>query len=110
EEWRRVQPVLAGALKLGVPVSLDTVHAELMRAALDIGVDIVNDIHALRSPGAVDAVAAHPSCGICLMHMRGEPRSMQADPTYDDVVTEVAAFLPERAHALTQRGIAPERL
>jgi dihydropteroate synthase len=110
EEWRRVMPVLAGALKLGCPVSLDTTHAELMRAALDLGVDIVNDIGALRSPGAVDAVAAHPGCGVCLMHMRGEPRSMQADPVYDDVVAEVAIFLAERAKVLTQRGVAPQRI
>ena len=110
EEWRRVEPVLAGALKLGCPVSLDTVHAELMRSALGMGADIVNDIQALRSPGAVDAVAAHPDCGVCLMHMRGEPRSMQADPDYDDVVDEVGAFLAERARVLTERGVAPKRI
>jgi dihydropteroate synthase len=110
DEWRRVQPVLAGALKLGCPVSLDTVHAELMRSALDMGVDIINDIDALRSPGALDAVVAHPTCGVCLMHMRGEPRSMQVDPTYDDVVAEVAAFLAERAGALAERGVAPQRI
>ena len=110
EEWRRVQPVLAGAMKLGCPVSIDTVHAELMRSALDMGVDIVNDIHALRSPGAVDVVAAHSNCGVCLMHMRGEPRSMQADPAYEDVVAEVGAFLAERAHVLTERGVARQRI
>src|SRR5207244_384539 len=107
DEWRRVQPVLAGALKLGCPVSLDTVHAELMRAALDMGVDIINDIDALRSAGAVEAVANHPNCGVCLMHMRGEPRSMQADPVYDDVVAEVAAFLADRTQVLTERGVVP---
>jgi dihydropteroate synthase len=110
EEWRRVRPVLADALTLGCPVSIDTMHAEVMRAALDIGVDIVNDINALRSPGALDEVAAHPSCGICLMHMRGEPRSMQADPVYGDVVAEVGASLAEHAQRLRERGVAAERI
>jgi dihydropteroate synthase len=110
EEWRRVRPVLAGALTLGCPVSLDTVHAEVMRAGLDLGVDIVNDINALRSPGALDEVATHASCGVCLMHMRGEPRSMQADPVYADVVAEVGQFLAERALLLRERGFAAQRI
>ena len=110
EEWRRVRPVLAGALTLGCPVSLDTAHAEVMRAGLDLGVDIVNDINALRSPGALDEVAAHPSCGVCLMHMRGEPRLMQVDPTYDDVVTEVGQFLAERAQRLRDRNVMAQRI
>jgi dihydropteroate synthase len=110
EEWRRVQPVLAGALALGCPVSLDTLHAPLMRSALDLGVDIVNDINALRSPGAVDAIASHANCGVCLMHMQGEPRSMQADPSYGDVVAEVRAFLAQRAQLLRERGVAAQRI
>jgi dihydropteroate synthase len=110
EEWRRVQPVLAGALRLRCPVSLDTVNAEVMQAALDLGVDIVNDINALRSPGALDVVAGHSSCGACLMHMRGEPRSMQADPVYDDVVAEVGEFLAARAELLLERGVAAQRI
>jgi len=110
EEWRRVQPVLKGALKLGCPVSLDSVNAEVMRAALDLGVDVVNDINALRSPGALDVVAGHPSCGVCLMHMRGEPRSMQSDPAYDDVVAEVGEFLASRAELLRERNVAAQRI
>jgi dihydropteroate synthase len=110
EEWARVGPVLAAAVKLGCPVSLDTTKPELMRAALDIGVDIVNDIHALRSPGALDVIAAHPSAGVCLMHMQGEPQTMQVEPRYDDVVAEVRSFLAERARVLRERGVAAERI
>lgn len=110
EEWGRVEAVLAAAMKLGCPVSLDTTKPELMRAALDLGVDIVNDINALRSPGALDVVAAHPSAGVCLMHMQGEPQSMQLEPQYVDVVAEVRAFLEERARALRERGVAAERI
>src|SRR5262249_43865462 len=93
EELRRVLPVLEGALKLGCPVSLDTTKPTVMRAALERGVDIVNDIRALRGEGALEVVAVHPACGVCLMHMQGEPRSMQAAPRYGDVVAEVGGFL-----------------
>lgn len=110
EELRRVLPVLRGALALGVPVSVDTYKPEVMREALDLGVDIVNDIFALRAPGAEDVIAAHPRCGVCLMHMVGEPKSMQADPHYDDVVAEVTQFLADRADVLRQRGVAPQRI
>jgi dihydropteroate synthase len=81
-----------------------------MRAVLDAGADIVNDVSALRAPGALDLVAAHPSCGICLMHMRGTPQSMQSDTVYDDVVAEVVAFLRGRIAALAAAGIAGERI
>jgi dihydropteroate synthase len=110
EELARVLPVLREAVKLNVPVSIDSYKTGVMRAALELGVDIVNDINALRSPGALDAVAAHADCGVCLMHMRGEPKSMQADPQYADVVTEVRDFLRERVEALRARGVAPERI
>lgn len=110
EEWARVQPVLAGALSLGCPVSLDTTKPELMQRALALGLDIVNDIHALRTPGAEDAVASHASCGICLMHMQGQPQSMQAAPAYQDVLREVGEFLARRAHALRVRGVAADRI
>jgi dihydropteroate synthase len=109
-ELQRVLPVLRAALTLGVPVSLDTCKTEVMQAALGLGVDIVNDIQALQAPGALDVVATHPRCGVCLMHMRGQPRSMQADPVYADVVAEVAAFLGERAGLLRARGVAAERI
>lgn len=112
EERARVMPVLQEALRLGVPISLDSYKPALMREALDLGVDIVNDIKALREPGALDVVASHPSCGVCLMHMRGmAPKSMQADdPVYEDVVAEVASFLRERAGAARARGIAAARI
>ena len=110
EELARVLPVLDAALTLGCPVSIDTNKAEVMAAVLARGADIVNDIHALQAPGALDVVAGHPSCGVCLMHMRGTPESMQQRPHYDDVVDEVAAFLRERAAALAARGVAPERI
>ena len=110
EELARVLPVLDAALTLGCPVSIDTNKAEVMTAVLARGADIVNDINALQAPGALDAVARHPSCGVCLMHMRGTPESMQKRPQYADVVNEVAAFLREREDALLARGINAERI
>lgn len=110
DELARVLPVLRGALQMGVPVSVDTWKPEVMRAALDLGVDIVNDILALQADGALDAVAAHPSCGICIMHMQGEPRSMQRDPRYDDVTRSVRDFLADRSLALRSRGVQAERI
>lgn len=112
DELARVLPVLRGAVALGVPVSLDSYKPEVMRAALDLGVDIVNDIKALREPGALDVVAAHANCGVCLMHMRGDqPKTMQdGDPQYDDVVADVRAFLLARVEALRARGIDDTRI
>jgi dihydropteroate synthase len=110
DELARVLPVLRGAVSLGVPVSIDTCKTEVMRAALDLGVDIVNDIRALQAEGALDVVAAHPACGVCLMHMQGEPRTMQAAPAYQDVVTEVADFLVQRAGELHRLGVTRERI
>lgn len=110
DELARVLPVLNGALSLGVPVSIDTYKPETMRAALDLGVDIVNDIYALRWPGALAAVAAHKACGVCLMHMQGEPVSMQHKPMYGDVIAEVSAFLTERAADAVAAGIERERV
>lgn len=110
DELARVLPVLRGALTLGVPVSVDTCKPEVMRAALDLGVDIVNDILALQSPGAIERIATHPACGVCLMHMRGEPRTMQDAPDYADVVGEVGVFLAGRVAALIAQGIAARRI
>lgn len=110
EELARVLPVLRGALSLGVPVSVDTYKPETMRAVLDLGADIVNDIYALRWPGALEAVAAHPNCGVCLMHMQGEPMSMQQRPIYGDVVGEVSGFLEQRAQALRSAGVQSDRI
>ncbi len=110
EETQRVWPLLQEALRLGCPLSLDTVKPELMQRALDAGVDIINDIHALRSPGAVKAVAAHPQCGMVLMHMQGLPGSMQQAPHYSDVLDEVGAFFQERLQVLQEAGVARERI
>ena len=96
EELQRVLPVLRHAVTLGVPVSVDTSRPEVMRAALDLGVDIVNDVRALQRDGAVDVLAGHSSVGICLMHMQGEPSTMQSTPHYGDVVADVRRFLQAR--------------
>lgn len=110
EELARVLPVVRHAVTLGVPVSVDTSSPEVMRAVLAAGADIVNDVHSLLRPGALEAVAAHPTAGVCVMHMRGEPATMQSLTDYDDVVAEVAGFLRERAAALEAAGIARERI
>ncbi len=110
EELARVLPVLDAATTLGCPISVDTRHAAVMRAVLERGVDIINDINALQAPGALAVVAAHPSCGVCLMHMRGSPESMQERPEYDDVLVEVAAFLRERSAQVQGLGVARERI
>jgi dihydropteroate synthase len=110
DELARLLPVLREAVKLGVPISVDTYKPEVMQAALDLGADIVNDIWALRQPGALDVVAQHPGCGVCLMHMHREPRSMQIEPMSGDVLAEVACFLRQRALELQVRGVAPARV
>jgi dihydropteroate synthase len=109
-EVARVRPVLEAAVTLGCPISIDTTKPEVMRAALDLGADIVNDIAALRAPGALAVVAAHGSCGVCLMHMRGAPRSMQTQTDYVDVIGEVTAFLRERIDAVLASGIDAQRV
>ena len=110
EELERVLPVLRHAVQRGVPVSVDTSDPIVMTAALELGVDIVNDVRALQRPGALEAVAAFPRAGVCLMHMLGEPGTMQTKPQYSDVVSEVRAFLVDRARAVEAAGIASERL
>jgi dihydropteroate synthase len=110
EELARVLPVLEHAVTLGLPVSVDTSEPKVMQAALAIGVDIINDVRALQRTGALEAVAGHPSAGVCLMHMLGEPGTMQSAPSYDDVVAEVAGFLAARARELRHRGVDPERI
>ena len=110
EERARVMPVLREAVKFGVPISVDTYKPEIMREALDLGADIVNDIWALRQPGALDVVAAHAACGVCLMHMHGEPRTMQRSPMQGDAVPQVREFLRERSDALRARGVSVARI
>jgi len=109
QEWERIDPVLRELVRWKVPISVDTYHPQTMLRAIDLGVDIVNDIFALRQPGALDAVAGS-DVGVCLMHMQGEPGNMQQAPRYGDVVREVQAFLLDRALALRSRGIAPARI
>lgn len=103
-EWGRIAEVLAAAVTLGVPVSVDTTKLEVMRRALDAGADVINDVQALQAPGALAAVAGS-GAGVCLMHMRGEPASMQELAVYDDVVADVATFLAARAQAAREAGI-----
>ena len=110
DELARVLPVARHAVTLGVAVSVDTYKPEVMQAVLDLGADIINDIWALRQPGAMQVVAAHPNCGLCLMHMHREPQTMQAEPMQGDVVTQVAAFLKHRADALESAGINRNRI
>lgn len=110
EEWQRIESVLKVALTLGVPVSVDTCKTEVMQRALDLGVDIINDIRALLAPSAEAVVTAHASCGVCLMHMQGAPATMQLHPGYPDVVSEVRDFLQARALALTSKGVSPDRI
>ncbi|MFG6489175.1 dihydropteroate synthase [Roseateles sp. BYS78W] len=103
-EWARIEPVLAAAVTLGAPVSVDTYKPEVMRRALAAGADIVNDVQALQLPGALAAVAG-TGAGVCLMHMRGDPASMMDLAVYGDVVAEVGAFLKLRAQAALDSGV-----
>ena len=109
EELRRVVPVLEGCQ--GLPVSIDTAKAEVARRALELGVELVNDVTALRGDPELAGVVADSEAYLCLMHMHGAPRTMQRDPRYDDVVAEVAAFLEERLGVRgLGRGIAEARI
>jgi dihydropteroate synthase len=110
EELARVLPVVQGALAWGVPISVDTYKAEVMQAALDAGADIVNDVWALRQNGALEVVAQHPRCGVCLMHMHRDPQTMQVTPMQGDVIEPVKAFLRERAQAVRDAGVADSRI
>ncbi len=109
EELRRLLPVLRGLRDAPVPLSVDTVKPEVMRIALSEGAVMINDINALRAPGAVTAVAASDAA-VCLMHMQGSPGTMQQQPSYADVVAEVKAFLLERIESVCAAGIALERV
>lgn len=109
EEWARIGEVLREVVRWDVPISVDTYQPQTMRCALDLGVDIINDIHALGKPGALDAVAS-TSAGICLMHMQGEPGTMQQAPHYVDVGREVRGFLIARAQAAMARGVDAARI
>jgi dihydropteroate synthase len=112
EQSQRVVPVIRALRNHPVPISIDTSEPDVMRAALDEGATIVNDVRALRRDGAlaVAAGAAAHSCGIVLMHMQGEPQTMQADPHYDDVVAEVGTMLVHRAADLEAAGVERDRI
>ena len=110
EEMDRVLPIIEALhASVSLPLSIDTSKPEVMRAAVSAGAGLINDVRALREPGALEA-AAGTGAPVCLMHMRGEPRTMQADPYYDDVVAEVAEFLRERMQAARAAGIPANRM
>jgi dihydropteroate synthase len=110
QELERLLPVLHEAVRLGVPVSVDTYKAGVMQAALSLGVDIINDIWALRQPGALEVVSAHGSCGVCLMHMHREPQTMQVQPMLGQALPQVRAFLHDAAQRLRSAGLAADRI
>lgn len=116
EELSRLLPVVRHAVTLGVPVSVDTYKPEVMQAVLDLGVDIINDVWALRwqsQPGGLSAssvVAGHKSCGVCLMHMHREPQTMQVAPMEGDVLAQVLSFLERSAHDLRALGVDKARI
>ncbi len=112
QERRRVMPVIEGlrAAAPGAQISIDTSKLAVARAALAAGATYVNDVTAFRHDPGIAALVAEAGCDCCLMHMQGEPRTMQASPVYDDVVSEVAAFLEQRAAFAVSEGVAPERI
>ena len=110
EELARVLPFLREAVRWQVPISVDTYKPEVMQAALDLGVDIINDVWALRQPGALKVVSQHSSCGVCLMHMHREPNTMQDHPMIGDAVVLVQNFLAEQLAQVKSQGIDANRI
>ena len=110
EELQRILPVVKEAVRLNVPISVDTYKPQVMQAVLDAGVDIINDIWALRQKGALDVIAKHGGCGVCLMHMYAQPLDMQVHPMEGLVAPKVVAFLQERVQALLALGVSKERI
>ncbi|MES2398750.1 MAG: dihydropteroate synthase [Pseudomonadota bacterium] len=110
DELARVLPVVRHAVRLGVPVSVDTYKPEVMQAVLDLGADIINDIWALRQEGAREVVSLHPTCGVCLMHMHREPVTMQVSPMEGNVPEQVLAFLKKSAAQLRALGVDASRI
>lgn len=109
QEEARVMPVIDGLMQCGVPLSVDTAKPQVMQSALAAGIDMINDINALQAPGALELVAASRAA-VCLMHMQGNPDTMQQSPHYDNVVSEVAEFLAQRVAAAEAAGIGLERI
>jgi dihydropteroate synthase len=110
EELSRIMPVLESLRDAGVALSVDTCKADVMRMALDLGADVINDVTGFASEASRAVVAAHSTCGACVMHMQGEPRTMQAAPAYSDLVLEVMQFLRDRTAALIDEGVAARRI
>jgi dihydropteroate synthase len=110
DELARVLPVVREAVQLNVPISVDTYKAGVMQAVLDAGADIINDVWSLRQTGAQQVVAAHAQCGVCLMHMHGEPKTMQTLPMQGSSIQPVAEFLKSHAQALQMMGVAHDRI
>ena len=110
QELARLMPFVREAVRWHVPISVDTYKPEVMQAVLDCGVDIINDIWALRQPGAERVIAAHPGCGVCLMHMHRDPQTMQMETMAGDVLAVVERFLQDRVRVLLEQGIAAQRL
>ena len=110
EELQRILPVVKEAVRLDVPISVDTYKPKVMQAVLEAGADIINDIWALRQKGALDVIAKHGGCGVCLMHMHAQPLDMQVYPMEGLAVPTVVAFLLERAQAMLALGVAKERI
>lgn len=110
EELNRVLPVVEALRNDGLALSVDTCKPEVMRACLDAGADMINDVTGFGNPQSREVVARHASCAVCVMHMQGEPRTMQVAPHYDDVVAEVRAELLSRAAALENSGVAHRRI
>ncbi len=110
EELKRVLPFLQEALTWNVPISVDTYKPEVMQAALDLGADVVNDIWALRQPGALQVVERHPQCGVCLMHMHQEPLTMLAQPMSGDALPLVKDFLTQQVLKLRRSGVRANRI
>ena len=109
QELDRVMPAIEQAVALGARVSVDSRHPEVMAAALGAGAAIINDVNALRAPGAIELVSRYQPA-VCLMHMQGEPRSMQQQPQYRDVVREVREFLLQRAASCREAGLPAEKI
>lgn len=109
EELDRVLPVIEALSSFGVPLSVDTVKPIVMREAIKVGADLINDISAFQADGAVDAVVS-TNVALCVMHMRGRPETMQVEPVYDDIMSDVEEFLSDRVGVLLRAGVSPDRL
>ena len=109
DELARLLPLIEALRDCGVPLSIDTFKPQVMRAALDAGADMINDIYGFRQAGSIEAVAA-TQCGLCVMHMQGEPRTMQIEPQYTDLLQDVRRFLDEQALKLRQASVDWRRI